>query len=119
MVLKDYAKDTKEIANASTEQVENAQRPFIVLLTKPHQLNVYGRGWFLENQGFGPALADGCTRSTTILGSRLRQTDSDERNQLWGIIPWRVESLCALEIDFVSVTEAVDTSVQPERCCSR
>ena|ERR1700722_19661289 len=56
LVLKDYAADTKTIAKASLAQVENAQRPFLVLLPKPQELLQHGGGWAIENQGFGPAI---------------------------------------------------------------
>jgi hypothetical protein len=57
IVLKGYAADTKTIANASVSQTENAQKPFLALVSKPE--NVVQRfpgGWALENQGFGTAL---------------------------------------------------------------
>jgi hypothetical protein len=56
VVLKDYAADTKKIANASVLQTENAQKPFLVLLSKPPEIGKHGGGWALENQGFGPAM---------------------------------------------------------------
>jgi len=45
VVLKEYAADTKTIAKASILQTENAQKPFLVLLLKPQELNVHGGGW--------------------------------------------------------------------------
>ena len=56
LVLRDYAADTKTIAKVSLSQAENMQRPFVVLLSKPPELNRHGGGWALENQGFGPAI---------------------------------------------------------------
>jgi hypothetical protein len=56
LILKDYAADTKTIAKSSLAQVENAQRPFLVLLPKPQELGRHGGGWAIENQGFGPAI---------------------------------------------------------------
>ena len=55
-VLKGYAADTKTIANASILQTENAQKPFLVLLSKPEEIGKHAGGWALENQGFGPAM---------------------------------------------------------------
>jgi hypothetical protein len=56
LVLRDYAADTKTIAKASLAQIENAQKPFLVLLSKPQELGRHGGGWAVENQGFGPAI---------------------------------------------------------------
>jgi hypothetical protein len=57
LVLRGYARDTKTIADKSVEQIENAQRPFIALVSKaadvrPH----FTGGWVIENQGSGAAL---------------------------------------------------------------
>jgi hypothetical protein len=56
LILRDYAADTKTIAKASLVQVENAQKPFLVLLPKPQEAGRHGGGWAIENQGFGPAI---------------------------------------------------------------
>lgn len=56
IVLREYAADTKTIANASVLQTENAQKPFLVLLLKPQEVGRHAGGWALENQGFGPAI---------------------------------------------------------------
>jgi hypothetical protein len=56
LVLRDYAADTKTIAKVSLSQAEDMQKPFLVLLSKPQELNRHGGGWALENQGFGPAI---------------------------------------------------------------
>jgi len=53
LVLRDYAADTKTIAKASASQTEDAQKPFLVLLTK---YRITGEVWTVENQGFGPAI---------------------------------------------------------------
>ena len=57
VILYGYARDTKTIAEKSVEQVENAQMPFLALVSKeadvrPH----FTGGWVLENQGSGAAL---------------------------------------------------------------
>jgi hypothetical protein len=49
-VLYGYAKDTKRIADDSATQVERSQMPFLAAASEEPD------GWFLENQGFGPAL---------------------------------------------------------------
>ncbi len=49
-VLRDYAADTKRIANDSATQAERAQMPFLGLGS-----NSKGE-WLLQNQGFGPAI---------------------------------------------------------------
>jgi hypothetical protein len=62
-VLREYALDTKRIANDGASQPERAQMPYIaVCFGEPE-------GYFMQNQGFGPALnirwvftADGSTR---------------------------------------------------------
>jgi|HubBroStandDraft_6_1064221.scaffolds.fasta_scaffold669100_2 hypothetical protein len=57
IVLKGYAEDTKKIAKASAEQVENTQKPFVGLVLKPENIvQRFPGGWVIENQGFGPAL---------------------------------------------------------------
>lgn len=48
LILREYAADTKKIAEASVSQLEHSQTPFVVM-----QRN---EGWLLENQGFGPAI---------------------------------------------------------------
>lgn len=53
VVLKEYATDTKAISRASASQTEDAQKPFLVLLTKYRSK---GDVWTVENQGFGPAI---------------------------------------------------------------
>jgi hypothetical protein len=55
IVLCIYAADTKRIAKASVQQVENAQTPFLAVRQEENVPNQVG-GWILENQGFGPAL---------------------------------------------------------------
>jgi hypothetical protein len=62
LVLRGYAEDTKRIADKSVEQIgisiqqtENAQKPFLALVTKP-PANLFRGGWVIENQGSGPAL---------------------------------------------------------------
>jgi hypothetical protein len=53
-VLREYAADTKRMAQSSVEQSENAQMPFVVLAeqTGPHRTCL----WMIHNQGFGPAV---------------------------------------------------------------
>lgn len=53
MVLIRYAADTKKIAEGSASQTENSQMPCLVVVML-HEDG--GRGWAIENQGFGPAL---------------------------------------------------------------
>jgi hypothetical protein len=55
IVLRGYAGDTKTIAKAVL-QIENAQKPFLVLLRKPQEAGKHLGGRALENQGFGPAV---------------------------------------------------------------
>src|ERR1700723_1098395 len=57
IVLKGYAADTKTIAMASASQTENAQKPFVALVTKNAvPARHFVGGWAIENQGFGSAL---------------------------------------------------------------
>lgn len=56
VVLCIYVYDTRRIAVASVTQLENSQKPFIVLLSKPQEPGRHGGGWAIENQGFGPAI---------------------------------------------------------------
>jgi len=51
MVLKEYAADTKTIANASASQTESSQMPFLAVAAGEQ-----GAGWGIYNQGFGPAI---------------------------------------------------------------
>jgi len=55
IVLRDYAADTKKIANASVSQTENSQKPFLAVIMREHLQDNPG-GWGIENQGFGPAI---------------------------------------------------------------
>lgn len=50
VILKEYAADTKKIAEASVRQLEHSQTPFVTPV-----LNV-DEGWRLENHGVGPAI---------------------------------------------------------------
>jgi hypothetical protein len=65
VVLRDYAADTKTIAKASASQLENAQKPFLVVVP-----TLQG-GWVIENQGFGPAI--NATWAYTQAGKVIRQ----------------------------------------------
>jgi hypothetical protein len=49
-VLRGYAADTKRIADDSASQAERAQIPFVAVSFKEPG------GYFMQNQGFGPAL---------------------------------------------------------------
>lgn len=51
-VLRDYAADTKKIADASVSQTENSQKPFLAVIMRETNPG----GWAIENQGFGPAV---------------------------------------------------------------
>lgn len=52
-VLRGYARDTRTLALSSVAQVENAQKPFVALVSRsPLNQN----DWALENLGLGPAL---------------------------------------------------------------
>lgn len=55
LVLRDYAADTKKIANVSVSQTENSQVPFLAVIMREFQTGNPG-GWGIENQGFGPAV---------------------------------------------------------------
>lgn len=48
-VLREYARDTKRIADDSSSQAERAQMPYLTVLEAPE-------GYVMHNQGFGPAL---------------------------------------------------------------
>jgi len=52
IVLQGYAANTKKIAEASVNQTENSQLPFLAVAMKPTDPG----GRAIENQGFGPAL---------------------------------------------------------------
>jgi hypothetical protein len=52
VVLKEYAADTKKIAEASVSQREDSQMPFLV--TAQNQIGA--AEWGIFNQGFGPAI---------------------------------------------------------------
>jgi hypothetical protein len=52
VVLRKYAADTKSMAKNSSEQIENAQMPFVALVMGSSP----SRPWIIKNQGFGPAL---------------------------------------------------------------
>lgn len=56
LVLKDYASDTKKIANAGLLQLENSQMPFLAVIMRPAVSPNDVGGWGIENQGFGPAI---------------------------------------------------------------
>jgi hypothetical protein len=57
VILYGYARDTKTIAEKSVEQVENAQMPFLALVSKEADVRPHiTGGWVLENQGSGAAL---------------------------------------------------------------
>jgi hypothetical protein len=56
LILKKYAADTKRIADDSASQVERSYVPFLAVITKPIPGASKNENWFLENQGFGPAL---------------------------------------------------------------
>jgi len=56
LVLRDYAADTKRIANDSSSQVERSQMPFLALIWKRNETGRTEYSWYLQNQGFGPAL---------------------------------------------------------------
>jgi len=55
IVLREYAADTKKIANASVSQTENSQMPFLAVIMREHLIDNPG-GWGIQNQGFGPAI---------------------------------------------------------------
>jgi hypothetical protein len=90
LVLREYAKDTKTIANKSIEQIEIAQKPFLALVLKPE--NIVARfpgGWVIENQGFGAALnirhsqlqdADGWVNITPIAKSDFHVLTAFDEN---------------------------------------
>ena len=50
VILKEYAADTKKIADASVRQLESSQAPFVTPVLTVDE------GWRLENQGVGPAI---------------------------------------------------------------
>ena len=54
LVLCKYALDTKKIANNSSQQIENAQMPFIALVMKTDVERT--SDWAIRNQGFGTAV---------------------------------------------------------------
>jgi hypothetical protein len=61
-VLREYAADTKKIAETGTAQIEhshiqleNTQMPFLAIVKEPGTPQKHA-GWYLQNQGFGPAL---------------------------------------------------------------
>ncbi len=62
IVLRQYAADTRQIAEDSASQIERAQKPFLALTDKPKAGAAAYDNWFLENQGFGPALNIRCSR---------------------------------------------------------
>jgi len=54
-----YVRDTRRIADASREQLKNAQMPFLALTQRHFEDEVHKRTysrWAVENQGGGPAL---------------------------------------------------------------
>src|ERR1700691_4938370 len=48
-VLREYAADTKRIANDSASQAERSQKPFLAIVRTD-------RGYSIQNQGYGPAV---------------------------------------------------------------
>ena len=56
LILRNYAADTKRIANDSSSQVERSQMPFLALVWRPQRGVPDEYTWYLENQGFGPAV---------------------------------------------------------------
>ena len=54
-VLREYASDTKRIAQASVKQTENSQLPFLAVFFQPNTA-VDQEGWTVANQGSGPAI---------------------------------------------------------------
>jgi hypothetical protein len=53
VILREYAADTRKIAEASVSQLENSQTPVVTPVMRP---NPPDEGWGLENQGVGPAI---------------------------------------------------------------
>jgi len=53
--LREYASDTKRIAQASVKQTENSQLPFLAVFFQPNTA-VDQEGWTVANQGSGPAI---------------------------------------------------------------
>lgn len=56
-VLRDYAADTKRIANVSASQTERSQMPFLTIAWWEGPPNSGEGGWEIQNQGVGPALS--------------------------------------------------------------
>ena len=61
-VLREYARDTKKIAETgirqtehSQEQIEQSQMPFLTVAWREREGTTPG-GWEIQNQGFGPAM---------------------------------------------------------------
>jgi hypothetical protein len=59
-VLRDYAKDTKVLAENSSKQIENSQTPFVTLVMTPERVS--DSEWAIKNQGFGVAVRISYTR---------------------------------------------------------
>lgn len=57
IVLRDYAADTKRIANISASQTERSQMPFLTVAWWEGPPNSGEGGWEIQNQGAGPALS--------------------------------------------------------------
>src|ERR1700686_3643336 len=83
LVLLRYVWDTRRIAKASVQQIENAQAPFLAVRQQEHLEGQVG-GWVLENQGFGPALNIVCS---------YRQNQQDVRVQMYSLGPRTPRSL--------------------------
>src|SRR6266496_2931479 len=90
VVLYGYAADTKRIAQASIEQLTNAQIPFLNVVQSdlpPHS------GWKLRNQGFGTALN---VRCSFIQGRLINSLATGEifmvQNEFPSIVAGRVEA---------------------------
>lgn len=53
IVLRDYARDNKKIAENSSAQIENSQMPFVTIILRSEPGPT---PWAIKNQGFAPAL---------------------------------------------------------------
>jgi hypothetical protein len=54
-VLREYAADTKKIADASVKQLQSSQMPFLAITMRTTAPGAPA-GWVIQNQGFGPAV---------------------------------------------------------------
>jgi hypothetical protein len=55
IVLREYAADTRKIAQSSLKQTENSQLPFLAVFFQPNTA-VDQEGWVVQNKGSGTAI---------------------------------------------------------------